>query len=233
MDGIGRTSQRLIMVGVRTEHAILRYGLEAMLRAHPDVQVTEHGSAGGRENVMVCAPRAADWSAAEVARTGSPSWVLVIDPATSPGTLLAAMRAGVRGLVSLCANGSELLAAVEAVHGGGFYLSPGLAPGLHAALERDAEGASPPAAAPPRQVAAQATLTAREVATLQLVAQGLTHRQVGRRLSLTETTVDTYVKRIRAKLCVGNKADLTRKAIALGLVSPSAAIDSYPLRNSA
>ena len=58
----------------------------------------------------------------------------------------------------------------------------------------------------------------------------LTHRQA---LSLTETTVDTYVKRIRAKLSVGNKADLTRKAIALGLVSLSAAVDGYPLRDSA
>ncbi len=231
MDGTGRSSQRLITVGVRTEHTILRYGLEAMLRTHPDVVVVEH-AVGGTEEVVVCVPRGSDWSAADVS-AGPPSWVLVIDPAAPPGMLLAAMRAGVRGLVSICANGAELLAAVKAVHGGAFYLSPGLAPGLHAALEREADGANPTVTAPPRQVPGQASLTAREVATLRLVAQGLTHRQVGRRLSLTETTVDTYVKRIRAKLSVGNKADLTRKAIALGLVSLSAAVDGYPLRDSA
>ncbi|MBY8889480.1 LuxR C-terminal-related transcriptional regulator, partial [Streptomyces sp. PTM05] len=47
---------------------------------------------------------------------------------------------------------------------------------------------------------------------------GLTHSQVARRMSLAETTVNTYVKRIRSKLNLGNKADLTRKAVQLGLL---------------
>jgi DNA-binding NarL/FixJ family response regulator len=37
-------------------------------------------------------------------------------------------------------------------------------------------------------------------------------------MGLTEATVSTYVKRIRSKLNVGNKADLTRTAIELGLL---------------
>jgi DNA-binding CsgD family transcriptional regulator len=52
-----------------------------------------------------------------------------------------------------------------------------------------------------------------------MIAAGLTHGQAARRLKLTQSTVDTYVKRIRAKLGAGNKAELTRHAIALGLLN--------------
>jgi DNA-binding CsgD family transcriptional regulator len=54
-------------------------------------------------------------------------------------------------------------------------------------------------------------LAPRELETATLLAQGLTHRQISRRMGLTEATVSTYVKRLRAKLNVGNKAELTKK----------------------
>jgi DNA-binding CsgD family transcriptional regulator len=59
----------------------------------------------------------------------------------------------------------------------------------------------------------------REVETLRWVARGLTHRQIGTRMGLTEETVNTYLKRIRAKLGVHNKALLTRRAIELGYLT--------------
>ncbi|GIJ46306.1 hypothetical protein Val02_31920 [Virgisporangium aliadipatigenens] len=66
-------------------------------------------------------------------------------------------------------------------------------------------------------------LAPREVQTLQLIARGLTHAAAARELGLTEATVNTYVKRIRSKLHVGNKAELTRRAIELGYVRPHSA----------
>jgi DNA-binding NarL/FixJ family response regulator len=59
-------------------------------------------------------------------------------------------------------------------------------------------------------------LTPRETQTLHAVAQCLTHAQAARRLGVTEATVNTYVKRLRAKLNAGNKAELTRIAIERG-----------------
>jgi DNA-binding CsgD family transcriptional regulator len=60
-------------------------------------------------------------------------------------------------------------------------------------------------------------LSGREATVLRFVARGLTHEQIGRRMGISRHTVDTYVKRVRAKLGVGNKAELTRAALALGL----------------
>jgi DNA-binding NarL/FixJ family response regulator len=59
----------------------------------------------------------------------------------------------------------------------------------------------------------EAALSVRERQVLQHIAAGYTHGQVARRLGISPHTVDTYVKRIRAKLALGNKADLTRAAV--------------------
>ncbi|MEU3721286.1 helix-turn-helix transcriptional regulator [Streptomyces sp. NPDC031705] len=55
-------------------------------------------------------------------------------------------------------------------------------------------------------------LSARERETLLLVADGLTRNQAARRIGISPHTVDTYLKRIRAKLGLGNKAELARAA---------------------
>lgn len=68
---------------------------------------------------------------------------------------------------------------------------------------------------PPLVVGETGVLSAREYQVLQQIARGLTHSQIARRLQISQHTVDTYVKRIRGKLDVGNKAELTRAAVGL------------------
>ncbi|MFJ8430182.1 response regulator transcription factor [Kitasatospora sp. NPDC094019] len=65
-------------------------------------------------------------------------------------------------------------------------------------------------------------LSAREEQVLSQISQGLTHGQIATRLGISPHTVDTYVKRIRAKLGVGNKAELTRVALLNRLVKSAA-----------
>jgi DNA-binding NarL/FixJ family response regulator len=59
----------------------------------------------------------------------------------------------------------------------------------------------------------RALLSPREEQALDLIARGYTHAQAATRMGVTKATVDTYVERIRAKLQVGNKAELTRAAL--------------------
>lgn len=68
----------------------------------------------------------------------------------------------------------------------------------------------------PREATGQPRLTLlspREEQALDFIARGFTHAQTARRMGVTKATVDTYVERIRAKLQVGNKAELTRAAL--------------------
>jgi DNA-binding NarL/FixJ family response regulator len=72
-------------------------------------------------------------------------------------------------------------------------------------------------------------LSNRESQVLRGVSLGLTHGQIGTRLGISPHTVDTYVKRIRTKLGVGNKAELTRIALMLdGSTSLNGAADREP-----
>lgn len=56
------------------------------------------------------------------------------------------------------------------------------------------------------------TLSPRERQVVAYIANGFTHDQTACRVGLSKHTVDTYVKRVRAKLNVGNKAELARMA---------------------
>jgi DNA-binding NarL/FixJ family response regulator len=65
----------------------------------------------------------------------------------------------------------------------------------------------------PNHHESQPVLSSREHQVLELIAFGYTHHQIARRLGISQHTVNTYVKRIREKLNVGNKAELTRAAL--------------------
>jgi len=122
-----------------------------------------------------------------------------------PPDLIVALRGGVRAFLTQGCGVDELLAAVRTAWRGGVHVSPDLARQLVTQAAQDG--------------ADQDRLSPREIETLRLVAAGLTHGQISRRLGLTEATVSTYVRRIRVKLNAGNKADLTRMAIELGYVA--------------
>jgi DNA-binding CsgD family transcriptional regulator len=72
-------------------------------------------------------------------------------------------------------------------------------------------------------------LSPREEQVLAQIAHGLTHSQIARKLGISRHTVDTYVKRIRAKIDAGNKAELTRAAILGQFAARPAALDTYSL----
>ncbi|WP_405725262.1 helix-turn-helix transcriptional regulator [Streptomyces sp. NBC_01537] len=60
-------------------------------------------------------------------------------------------------------------------------------------------------------------LSPRERQVLAHIAAGYTHFQTSRRLSISQSSVDTYLQRIRTKLDAPTRADLIRAAIRLGL----------------
>jgi len=107
------------------------------------------------------------------------------------------LRAGASGVVSKNESVDRVVKAVRAVTSGGRLV-----------WDRRYEA---PAADPAESSAYR--LSGREEQVLHQISQGLTHGQIATRLGISPHTVDTYVKRIRTKLGVGNKAELTRAAL--------------------
>jgi DNA-binding NarL/FixJ family response regulator len=130
--------------------------------------------------------------------------VLHNDMASDGATYL---RAGASGVISKRESGERIVRAVHAVTSGA-RLSPG-------------EWTAPPVIE--RTEASGYHLSEREEQVLRQIARGLTHGQIATRLGISPHTVDTYVKRIRAKLGVGNKAELTRAALLGHLTGDSSA----------
>lgn len=132
--------------------------------------------------------------------------VLILSACNDATSLQHALHAGVCGIIGKEAAVTTLFDAVSAVGVGGFYLG-----GLLRELLDGQGGASPGATT-------RGAITPRETDVLIMVAQGLTHKQIGMRLKLSKATVDTYVHRVRQKIGAVNKAALTRYAIDAGLL---------------
>jgi DNA-binding NarL/FixJ family response regulator len=128
--------------------------------------------------------------------------VLVLSASRSPAVALAAVRAGASGFVSKDAQESTYETAIRAVAAGTFYLSAQLADLIQAATMRTG-------------TSRQDALSPREQEALGFIACGFTHQQAATRMGISKGTVDTYVARIRTKLQLGNKAELTLAALQL------------------
>jgi DNA-binding NarL/FixJ family response regulator len=114
--------------------------------------------------------------------------------------VLAAMQAGASGYLTKHASENAYLAAIAAVGDGSFYLSAQLADLIQAA-------------APGIRAGAGNALSRREREVLSYIARGFTHQQTATRMGVSKPTVDTYVVRVRAKLGLGNKAELALAAL--------------------
>ena len=107
------------------------------------------------------------------------------------------LQAGASGVISKRESGERLVDAVRAAAAG-----TNVAP-AHGEDDQTTE----------RAETAGRGLSGREEQVLRQISRGLTHGQIATRLGISSHTVDTYVKRIRRKLGVGNKAELTRLAL--------------------
>lgn len=207
----------MIRVLVVDDHPVTRWGVEHLLAGHADVEVV--GSVASLAEV----PSGPDAVHADVvvldlylgvpepaleavATLAAGHRVLVVSASASRQDVLAALRSGADGYLTKDTDDAEFLAAVRTVAGGGFCLSTSVADVLETHL--DAPGAPEP------------ELSAREAEALGWIARGFTHAQTAHRMGISASTVDSYVERIRRKLGLGNKAELTAKAIELRLTGP-------------
>ncbi|WP_460356194.1 helix-turn-helix transcriptional regulator [Actinoallomurus acanthiterrae] len=122
--------------------------------------------------------------------------VLLIVDETRPNPLPLDLQSDVYGMINREADMDLLVQAVRVISKGDRFFPDMTRP----MAEREDRGACDP-------------LSPREREVLFRIARGFTHGQIARGLGISPHTVDTYVRRIRTKLGVGNKAELTRAAL--------------------
>lgn len=129
-----------------------------------------------------------------IAALGLPSRVIMLSLHDMPAYVREALAAGAAGYVLKDASIAELRGAVRQVMAGQSVMPLGL---INAALREPAQAARP--------ADAVAGLTPREHEVLDLVAEGLTNKEIARRLDVSPATVKAHVERIIAKLGVSDR----------------------------
>lgn len=194
----------MIRVFVVARSAVVRAGLEVVLRARYDVT----GSAATLEDSPQAEVLLIDLEAGmEDSGIRAPSVLLLDRAQVLP--LTGGPGDPARALLPRDATEAEILAAVEAVAAGLTVVHPELldawAP-AHSVVMRDGEGSPDPALSP------------REIEVLRMLAEGLPNKIIAYRLGISEHTVKFHLTSLFSKLNVGSRTEAVTVGIRQGLV---------------
>ncbi|MCC7041640.1 MAG: response regulator transcription factor [Burkholderiales bacterium] len=127
-----------------------------------------------------------------------------------PGYARRALRAGAAAYVLKLAAPEELVQAIRVALDGGTFVSPALARAVFAVNEHAVPGDSAHAVA----------LTPRQREIVRLLADGLSAKEIARKLDLSSRTVESHKYQIMETLGAKSSAELIRVAIRHGIVDP-------------
>ncbi|MEP6960292.1 MAG: response regulator transcription factor [Nitrospirota bacterium] len=127
-----------------------------------------------------------------------------------PAYVNEAFKAGASGYLLKRSAGSELRQAIQSVMDGQCYVTPLVAKGL---VQSVISRGRPP-------VLQDKSLTARQREVLQLVAEGMTVKEIASTLNLSPKTVEFHKSQIMTQLDLHTTAELTKYALVHGLLAP-------------
>lgn len=192
----------MIRVYLLDDHEVVRRGLRDLLEREGDIEVVGESASAEeaarripalRPHVAVLDARLPDGSGIDVCRdvrSVDPSIrALILTSYEDDEALFAAIMAGASGYVLKQVRGNDLVEAVRTVAAGQSLLDPAI---TQRVLDRIRRG--------PDQPAELAALTEQERRILELIAEGLTNRQIAGRMFLAEKTVKNYVSSLLSKL---------------------------------
>jgi DNA-binding NarL/FixJ family response regulator len=185
---------------------LMRAGLIELLTADPQIEVVGQ-AATGREavdqarrvgpDVVLMDVRMPDLdgigATRELLRVTPQARVLILTTFEQDDYVFNALRAGASGFLLKRTRPEELIAAVHTIATGDSLLSPSV---TRRVIDRMAQQPTPELA----DWARLQDLTAREREVLELIARGLSNREIAVALVVEESTVRTHVKRILMKL---------------------------------
>ncbi len=208
----------MIRVLLVDDHMPLRAGTRSLLREATDIEVVAE-SASGREalalavdmrpDVVLLDINLPDLNGVEVARTLNQNLpeikILVLTGYSYEQYVRALFAIGVNGYLLKSDPALELIAAVREVARGGHALSAEITAQLRGSTSRSG-------------IVATGTLSDREREVLTLVGQGLRNKEIGQRIGIKSSTVDTYLSNVMAKLDVRSRSEAFRVAVERGII---------------
>ena len=200
---------------IADDHPVVRDGLRAMLATQPDMELVGEAATGieAVERVRTLRPDVVlmdlqmpdlDGPAAiATLRERAPGVrVLVLTTFGTDADITRAVDAGATGYLLKDAPREQLFGAIRAAARGEAVLSPSVATRVLGRMRAPAEEA----------------LSPRELEILGAVARGLSNKDIGRQLYVSEATVKTHLLRVFSKLGVDDRTAAVTVALERGII---------------
>lgn len=212
---------------------LMRAGLVELLSDEPELEIVGEASTGREAverarrlgpDVVLMDVRMPDLNGLEatreLARAAPRTRVLILTTFEQDDYVFGALRAGASGFLLKRTRPEELIAAVHTIARGDSLLSPSV---TRRVIDRMAQQPLPELAARARLD----ELTRREREVLELVARGLSNREIAAELFVEESTVRTHVKRIQMKLQLRDRVQIVIFAYETGVNQPAPAAANH------
>jgi DNA-binding NarL/FixJ family response regulator len=208
----GQTVNSAIRLLIVDDHPVVRAGLISMLRRQSVLKVVgavESGAAAiafARRNAVdvilldLRMPKLNGIETLQALRQIAPTpRVVILSSFDFEEEIYRAVQAGAKGYISKDTSREELVAAIIAAHSGKTYFPQHIAGKLAERMLRS-------------------SLSPRELEILQALSKGLTNKDIGRILQISQFTVRNHIKQITTKLEVCDRTEATRVAIQQGII---------------
>jgi DNA-binding NarL/FixJ family response regulator len=210
---------------IADDHELARAGLRTMLIGQHGMQLLAEAK-NGREALELCRRLQPDLALIDVRmpdmdglatcrsikQEAPATHVILVTMHENPHYLVEALRAGASAYVLKDVTQRELLYTIRRVLRGESVLDPDIVVRVLGHM---------PSNMPYQANLSVAQLSPREREVLQLLAQGLTNREIARSLTVSASTVKIHVEHILAKLGVSDRTQAAVRAIELGLLNPT------------
>jgi len=217
-----KTPIRLLIVD---DQRLMREGLRTLLELESGFEIVSEAANGQAAleayaeltpDVVLMDIRMPGMDGVEATRRLSAQWpearVIILTTFDDDANVFEGLRAGAVGYLLKDLSGQELADAIRTVYEGGALIEPTIAKRVMAEFAR----LHPPARNFNEGLAEP--LTERELDVLKLVSAGLSNREIGDKLGLSEGTVKNYVTNVLQKIGVRDRTQAALRGRELGLI---------------
>jgi DNA-binding NarL/FixJ family response regulator len=222
-----------IRVLIVDDHSVVRLGIRMILQSEADIEVVGEveRSRDALQHVRALSPHVVlmdimlgDGDGIEATRAIKQHCpevqILIVTAYADQQLFLKAVEAGAVGYVLKDITPLNLATAIRAVHAGKTMINPAVARQMVEHLFTIREGSI-------GMARRRYGITDREMEVLAGVAQGLSDKELGSALGLSESTVKMHLRAIYGKLNVRNRAQAAVFAVEKGLVTPGQVVPQH------